>query len=189
MSVRLPTYAAIPLLLVFLSASACNRTSVTLTGPDTTTNLKATLAAEPETVRPQFLTDLCPAHPSFGARLTVIVGGEDLIVRGIRFGFFDRTGIRVVPDAFLTSLGSTSIPSTAAIPFAGTTLPNASPIPIPGAPPVHGVRVQGGERLTLPFFLRFGCGVLPEGTIIVTVDTADTIGRPAVREVKVSVQP
>jgi hypothetical protein len=190
MAVRLPTYAVILLLLVLVSSSACNRGSVTMTAPNTTTNLKATLASEPESVRPQFLTDLCPSHPAFGVRLTVIVGGEDLIVRGVRFGFFGRTGTHFVPHAFLTTLGSTTIPSTSAVPFTGTvSLPNSSPIPIPGAPAIHGVRVNAGDRLALPFFLRFGCGVLPEGSIVVTVDTSDTIGRFGAPELTIPLRP
>ena len=189
MSVRLPTYAAILLVLVFLASPACSRSAVTPTSPNTTTNLKS-VSVEPESVRPEFISgSSCSTRPPFGVRFTVIVGGEDLIIRGIRFGFTDRFGNRLVPDVIPTIEGSSSIPSSSPIPFPGpATLPNASPIPIPGASPITGVLVTDTRRLSLPFFLRFGCDVFPEGTIVVIVDTADTVGRFGARELNVALR-
>lgn len=189
MSVRLPTYAAISLVLVFLTSPACSPNSITPTSPNTTTNLKS-LSAEPEMVRPEFVSNpSCLTHQAFGVRLIVIIGGEDLIVRGIRFGFTDRFGNRSLPDVFSTTAGSTSIPSSGPVPFPGAAvLPNVSAIPIPGSSPITGMLVPDAQRLSLPFFLRFGCDVFPEGTIVITLDTADTVGRPGTREVNVAVR-
>jgi hypothetical protein len=190
MSVRLPTYAAISLVLVLLSASACNRGSASVTSPATTTNLKAALAVEPAVLRPEILNDVtCPAAAAFGIRLNVIVGGDDLIIRGVRFIFSDRLGRRLIPEAFSSGAGSTSIPSSAPIPFPnGSALPGSAPITIPGFPVFNGTRVIPGARLTQPFFLRFGCDVLPEGTIIVTVDHVDASGRPGLSDIQVGVR-
>jgi hypothetical protein len=188
MSVRLPTYAAVSLVLVFASASACNRGASTVTSPDTTTNLKASLSVEPTAVRPDFLTGFtCAALPAFGAQLTVIVGGDDLIVRGIRFSFTDRVGRTVIPDAFPTA-PVTSLPITFPIPPGGSSIPTNSPIPVPGFPSFNGSRIVPNSRLTQPFLLRFGCDVAPEGTIVVVIDTSDVIGRTGRSEVRVSLR-
>jgi hypothetical protein len=188
MSVRLPTYAAIALVLLFVSATACSRGSATVTSPDTTTNLKASLTVEPAAVRPEFLPGLgCAGLAAFGVQLTVIVGGDDLIVRGIRFSFTDRFGRRMTPDAFATA-APTTLPSSSPIPFGRTTIPTNSPIPVPGFPPFNGTRVVPHHKLTQPFFLRFGCDVLPEGSIVVVVDTSDIVGRTGRSEVEVSVR-
>lgn len=190
MYARFPTYAAILSFLVFFAATACNRGSIGPTSPGPSTTVKTSLTAEPVAARPEFLSNpTCPTHPSFGIRITVIVGGNDLIVRGIRFAFTDRFGSRALPDVFPTPAGSTSIPSSSPIPIPGSAaLPGSSPIPIPGSSPINGVLVSDGTRLALPFFLRFGCDVVPEGTIIIIVDTADRTGRPGTSEVRVAVR-
>ena len=189
MNVRLPTYVVILLVLVGLPFAACNRSTPGLTSPDANTNLKVALMTEPQSLRPEFLRDSpCPTHPPFGVRLTVIVGGDDLIVRNVRFGFLDRSGVRRTPEVFATQEGVASIPTSPPIPFGSSTLPNASPIPIPNASPITGVLLSQGRRLALPFFLRLPCGVLSEGSVIVSVDGADTIGRLNTTELRVPVQ-
>jgi hypothetical protein len=188
MAVRLPTYAAILLGLAVLLVPACNRGTVAVTSPATTTDLKVSVAAEPSQLKPEIFPNPCPTHPSFGVRLTVIVGGDDLIVRDVRFGFVDRRGARFTPDVFAATEGVASIPTSSPIPFGSISIPNASPVPIPNAPPITGILLRDSRRLTLPFFLRFGCGVLSEGSVIVSVDTADTLGRSGVHEVGVPVQ-
>ena len=188
MAVRLPTYAAILLVPSVLFASACNRGTVAVTSPATTTDLKVSVAAEPSQLRPELFPNPCPTHPSFGVRLTVIVGGDDLIVRDVHFGFVDRRGARFTPDVFFTTEGGSSIPTSSPIPPGSINIPNTSPIPIPGSSPVTGVLLNDARRLALPFFLRFGCDVLSDGFVLVAVDTSDRAGRFNVHEVRVPVQ-
>ena len=59
------------------------------------------------------------------------------------------------------------------MPRPGATSLPTSPIPIPGTSPLTGVAVAAGASRSLPFFLRFGCGVVPEGTLFVATDIAD----------------
>jgi hypothetical protein len=141
-------------------------------------------------VRPEFLPgSSCTGRPSFGVRITVIVGGgEDLILRGLRFTFTDRFGERALPDVFPTPEGP-FIPSSTPVPFPGVApLPTRGPIPIPGSPPIDGVLVSALTSGKLPFFLRFGCGVFPEGTILIGGELNDRNGRHSTTELRVSVR-
>jgi hypothetical protein len=160
---RSPRYPAIMLALLLAAVTACNRTSASPTTPAAAdAALKPSFTAEPLKVRPEFLPHgSCTGRTPFGVRITVVVAaGEDFILRGLSFSFTDRFGGRSLPDVFPTPDGS-SIPTSAPIPFPGfAPLPTRGPIPIPGSPPIDGVLVGRTVR-ELPFFLRFGCGLVP----------------------------
>jgi hypothetical protein len=128
----------------------------------------------------------CPAGTPFGLRLVVVVtAGEDVFIRGLGFDFLDRLGTtstsRLIPTSAApfggTSLPSSPVPLPSSVPVS---IPSSFPIPIPGSMPL-----SAGVSQTLPFFLRFGCGVPPVGTLVVSVDTVD--GRGTVRTSRVSV--
>jgi hypothetical protein len=184
-----PRYMAVMLTLLLAAVTACNRTSASPTTPAAAdAALKASFTAEPLKVQPEFLpTGLCSGRSPFGVRITVVVGaGEDFILRGVSFSFTDRFGGRSLPDVFPTPDGS-SIPMSAPVPFPGfAPLPTRGPIPIPGSPPIDGVLVGRTVR-ELPFFLRFGCGLVPDGTIVIVIDLNDRRGRPERAEMEVRV--
>jgi hypothetical protein len=151
-------------------AGGCSRMPATPAGPAEGTGQQASITAEPRSARPDFLpTPTCPTRPAFGVRLSIIIrGSHGLTLRGFRFQFIDRLGGRTLPEVI-------PIPT----PSATSSLPSSSPIPIPGfaalpaSPPVLG---------GLPFFVRFGCNVIPEGTLLVTADAGhEAFEMPEVR--------
>jgi hypothetical protein len=185
---RSPKYAPIMLTLLLTASVACNRTSAAPTTPAPAGSaLKPSFTAEPLVVRPQFLAgSSCTTRPAFGVRITIVLGsGEDVILRGLRFSFRDRFGERTLPEVFPTPEGS-FIPTSTPVTFPGVApLPTRAPIPIPGSPPIDGVLVSALTSRELPFFLRFGCGVFPEGTILIDADLNDRNGRPDRAEMRV----
>lgn len=205
MEVRVPKYG-VGLLFVALSAVAgCDRAAVSVTAPAGDAgggSMQSSFAAEPAAVRPEFVaTAGCTGHPAFIARVSVVVGGgpHDVIVRGLRFGFTDRFGAgslpTIIPIPSISSPAPTSslpsaspIPSTSPIPIPGiAALPGASPIPIRGASPINGLLVPNGTYRSLPFLLRFGCGVLGDGTLVITADAADRNGLFGTSNVRVRI--
>jgi len=192
MYARFPTYAPVLLFLALTATAACDRLDVTATSPEPVTGLKASLTAEPSSVRPEFLPSLsCPTRPGFGIRVVVIISGGDVILRAIRFGFTDRLGDLAFPQVFPTpslSSASTSFPSSSPIPIPGAApLPGSSVIPIPGALPIEGLLVSGSR--SLPFSLTFGCGLVPEGTITISAETATRNGSSGTSQLIVPVRP
>jgi hypothetical protein len=140
-------------------------------------------------LHPEFLqTDACAARSPFGLRLRVILSGRrDLILRGLRFHLTDRFGTSALPEVIPTPSGSEAslVPTPSQLPGAAS-LPS-SPIPIPGVSPLTGVQVVAGSTQTLPFFLRFGCGVVPEGTLFVMTDVAGPDGHAGTSRIGVRV--
>ena len=186
MDVRLPRYA--PVILLVASVAACSGNPSTPTAPAALVAQSA-ITAEPLTVQPEFLHgSQCPVRPPFGLRLSIVVNGGDVILRGMQFRLIDLSGGSVFPDVIpMPSISaSPSIPTSAPIP-----LPEASPIPIPGSSPTSGVFVSVGTSRRLPFFLRFGCGVVPGGTLFITVDATDGAGRsqPSQLRLRVATEP
>ena len=185
---RSPRYPAVMLALLLAAVTACNRSSASPTTPAAADiALKPAFTAEPLTVRPEFLPrGSCTGRAPFGVRIVVDVrAGEDFILRGLSFSFTDRFGVRSLPDVFSTP--DSSIPTSGPIPFPGfAPLPTRGPIPIPGSPPIDGVLV-GRTVQEIPFFLRFGCGLVPDGTIVIVVDLNDRRGRPERAEMEVRV--
>ena len=188
---RSPRYPAVMLTLLLAAVTACNRTSASPTTPAAAeAALKPSFTAEPLAVRPEFLPrGSCPGRSPFGVRITVVVvAGEDFILRGLRFSFTDRFGGSSLPDVFPTPEGS-FIPSASPLTVPGfAPLPTRGPIPIPGSPPIDDALLVDAQSLReLPFFLRFGCGLVPNGTIVIIVDFNDRRGRPDRAEMEVRV--
>jgi hypothetical protein len=193
MYARFPTYGLVLLFLVFTATAACDRLD-TPASPAPKASAEASLTAEPAAPRPELLHSFaCPTRPGFGIRLIVIASGEqDLILRGIRFAFMDRFGDRAFPQVIPTptlSSASTSLPSSSPIPIPGAApLPGSSLIPVPGALPIEGLLISGGGSRSLPFFLTFGCGLVPEGTITISADTATRSGSSGTSQLLVPVR-
>jgi hypothetical protein len=107
-----------------------------------------------------------------------IRGGEDVILRSVRFAFEDRNGGRTLPQIIaLPSLTSphpagATLPSSTPVTMPGIApLPASTSIPIPGASSVTGVLVPGGSERRFAFFLQFSCTVLPHGDVVVVIDS------------------
>jgi hypothetical protein len=171
MSIRLLRYG---LPLLFLSCAACDRANVTaVTGPTTVVSdlASSTFAFEPSTLRPEILpAGQCVRQSPFGTRVILVIRGDVVILRSVRFRFADRFGFNALPRvAFIPGPAPMTAPISTfpsnPIPMPGMApLPMTSPIPIPGSPQ------------TLPFFLSFDCGVAPEGRLTVSIDAADRNG-------------
>ena len=198
MQLQATKYGAGLLFVALAITAGCDRVAVSVTAPGGDAgggSMQSSFAAEPATVSPEFVnTPGCTGHPAFIAQLSLVVGGpHDVIVRGLRFGFTDRFGAGSLPEIIpIPSRASLppapSLPGGSPIPIPGSAaLPGASPIPIPGAPPIDGLFVPNGTYRSLPFRLRFGCGVLGDGTLVITADTADRNGRFSTSNVRVRI--
>jgi hypothetical protein len=191
MYARFSNYVTVFLVSVSTVTAACSdNASPTAPAP----RESPVVTAEPLTVDPEFLPNpFCPTRPPFGVRLTVIVrAGQDLIVRGMRFDFIDRSGDAQIPLVIpipLNSSGPVTIPSSMPVPIPGSSpipIPSSPPLPIPGFSPLDGVLVTGGS-LRAPFFVQFGCDVPAAGTLFISVDTADRRGTANTSRVRVCV--
>ncbi len=153
-----PRYAPFFLILLLVAAAAagCNRSADTPTSPSTP-SLQASITAEPLSAKPEFLNGpVCDGRVSFGVRVFISFRGPVVVLRTLRFQFVDLLGRRSTPDVF-------SLPSPSA---AASSLPLSSPVTMPGIaalPPLP-------SDSPLGFFARFGCGIVPEGTLIITGD-------------------
>ena len=145
------------------------------------------LSVQPEKVEPEFLPPIrrCSDARAFRTRFVVIIGGmEAFVVQELRVSFSDRFGVAAVP-AVVPATGAPSgsmITSSPPIP-----LPTSMPIPIPTSGPNNGLSVFPGGSQELPVTLEFGCGVRPEGTIVVDVGTRDSHGRSTTHRLSVDV--
>jgi hypothetical protein len=196
MYARLPKYVALFLLSAFL-ASGCGNTNEGAS-PTTPTEVRGSMgiSAEPEVVTPEFLpSPFCARFRPFGARILIVVRpGRDLVLRGVRFHFIDRFGVRAVPTAIplvTTTSGPSGTPgSTIPVPGSATIpIPGSSTIPIPGSPSSFDpLMILGGSQQTLPFFLQFDCGVPADGTVFVNVDTTNGSGSPQTSQLRVEIR-
>lgn len=157
MHARFHFYAPILLLLAPMMAG-CGRLSASPTDPEPPTALQGSITAEPPTARPEFLhSPACSASPAFSFVLRINVGGgPGLKLHGFGFLFIDRFGARTLPEV-------TPIPTPSAF-----SMPSSSPVPVPGFVRVPAASAGTGQ---FPFFVKFGCDLVPEGTLIVTADT------------------
>ena len=193
----LPSFGLLVLSPILLLTGGCNRMDFAFNaaGPAPLTanvNAAGSFDVEPGTLRPEFLHGACGTHAPFGFRIGISFrGGDDIILRGVRFSFADHSGARVLPDVFpIASLASAppTMPSTSPVTMPGIApLPAASPISIPGVSPITGVLVPAGAHRRFDFFLGFGCLVFSPGEIIVVIDTADRRGRPHTSRIRVVV--
>jgi len=163
--------------------TACESTT-TVAGPTalssgggTATGASTPFGVEPATLRPELISggNSCGSFRPFNANIVLVVsGGSAGFVHGVRFRFTDRFGIVTLP-------GVSSSPSGFPVPFPNGIAPLPTPIPIPGS------TTNPSQRL--PFFLRFDCGVRPDGMLGISVDSADTRGRMQTSQLQVQVTP
>ena len=167
-------YAPVLLLLVITATGGCSRAGASPTSPSSS-SFQTSITAEPLSARPEFLpSGSCTGRPPFGVRVFINLRGRDVVLRGLSFQFIDLVGHRTLPEVI--ALPS---PTTAA-----SSLPASSPVAIPGIaalPPLP-------QPSTVPLFARFGCGVIPEGTLIITGDVRNHDGREERQEMKVRVE-
>jgi hypothetical protein len=192
MSQRFPTSALLLLLSVVACTIGCNRSDVAVTTPAPSMALSSSFEAEPGAVRPEFFPhDSCFGRPSFGFGFTIVIGGDhDLLLFGLRVGFHDRFGGSFFPQVMPTpTMGASTLPSSGPIPLPGiAAIPGASPIPFAGREPVHGLLVPGGKPGRLPYFVKFGCGINPFGTLRINADLKDTNGQSRTLEAQIRVE-
>jgi hypothetical protein len=185
---RCPVRRSLPgfglLVLSALTTAACDSTvAFTATGPaplSANVNVSGSFGIEPSIVRPEQLPGSCGAHSPFGLRLGVTVrGGDDVILRSVRFVFEDRDGRRALPEVTALPSLSSPLPAAGALPSSSPVtvpgnapLPTTGPIPIPGATPITGVLVPAGSDRRFTFFLQFTCLVFPQGDVVVVIDSA-----------------
>ena len=194
----LPGFGLLVLSLLVFTTTACNRLDVAFsaTGPAPLTanvSLSAAFDVEPSIVRPEILPGSCGTHSPFGVRLGLAIrGSEDFILRSVRFSFEDRFGARTLPDVMPIPSLSSPLPAGAALPSSSPVsvpgiapLPAATSIPIPDGSPITGMLVPGGSPRSLHFFIRFGCGIVSRGTILIIIDAADRHGRFETSELRV----
>lgn len=189
MHVRFPRYAPV-LLFVVAAAAGCDGDAASPSSPGPVVPLRSSVTVEPHVVLPEFLpAGSCASRSPFGLRLRVILSGQrDLVLRGLRFRLADPFGTSALPEVIPVPTGSeAALPTPQSIPLPGASVLPASPIPIPGTSPLTGVQVTAGASRPLPFFLRFGCGVIPEGTLFVMTDIADGQGQSGTSQVGVRV--
>jgi hypothetical protein len=199
MTTSLPKYGVSLLFMLLVATTACGRTDAVPTAPTptlATSSVQSAFGVEPLSVMPEFLHDgSCVGSRRFGARLGLSVrGGRDVILRGLRFSFVDRFGARSLPEVIpIPSLSAPlpqalTIPTASPVPIPGVApLPGTSPIPIPGSSPVIGLVFPAGTSRVLPFFVRFGCGVVPEGFVFIAAEAADDAGNFSTSELRVRV--
>ena len=175
---RLPTSRAVSLVFLCALSGACSGTSDGPASPAPTGASKSILTAEASSVRPEFLPGrFCPGRPSFGTNIVIVINGDDdLILRELRFTLFDRFNSRFLPEVLTIIDGVVPTVSPVPIPTGLAPIPRAGPIPIPGSGPINGLLVNGRRPERLPFFLRFGCGVTPQGTIEIAGSLHDRNG-------------
>jgi hypothetical protein len=187
---RLPTSCAVSLVLLCALSGACSSTSAGPASPAPTGASKSILAVESGSARPEFLPGRdCPGRPSFGTTIVILVSGdEDLILRELRFTLFDRFHVRTQPDVFSIVDGVVPTALPVPIPAGLAPIPRTAPIPIPGSAPITGLLVNARRPERLPFFLRFGCDITPQGTIEIEGTLHDRGGRPRDEELRVALQ-
>jgi hypothetical protein len=185
MHVRVSTFAPAVFVLLSLAASACEDNDAVLrAGMNTPSPIRAHLiTVEPVAIVPEFLpSPFCRSLPPFRTRFNLIVRAErDLFLRRFGFAFRDRLGGRALPTAIPTSFAGAGMPVSPPVP-----MPSASAIPVPGTLPFHGVMLSRDVN-TVGLLLNFDCGVPPEGTLFIDVETADRDGVQDVSHVSVRI--
>ena len=103
----------------------------------------------------------------------------ELSVRRLILAGGFAVAVAAAPAIAVFTLPSSSVPLSSSVPVP---IPSSSPIPIPGS-----MSLSAGVSRTLPFFLKFGCGVTPVGTLVVSIDTVDGRGSAGTSRVSVNV--
>ena len=176
------------LILAIAGAAGCSDDAGNPVAPPPVVGLGPSITAEPQSPRPEFLPQFpCPAQPVFGLGLTIVVNSHDreVALQALRFTLIGLSGARALPDVFAASL-----PLSRPIPIPSpATLPGSPPVGVPGSTPIRNVAIGSGSARSLPFFLRFACGTVPEGTLVVTAETTDAMGAIRTSELRVAVNP
>jgi hypothetical protein len=147
-------YAPVLLSLAIMTLAGCGDSDAP-TAPNSR-GLQASITAEPLSARPEFLPLFCEGLPAFGVRVVINLRGPDVVLSGLRFQFIDLVGTRTLPEVIRLPTPSSSVSS----------IPTTTPVTLPGIaalPPLP-------TSTTIPFFARFGCGIRPEGTLIINGD-------------------
>ena len=202
MARSLPNFGVAVLFLSLLVTTGCNNTEAefSMTGPAplvATANIHSSFGVEASTVQAESLhSGSCVGGYPFGARVGVRVhGNDDVILRGLRFKYVDPRGAPSYPTIIPIPTLSTPVemigimPTRSPIPVPGfAPLPTSTLMPTPGSSPIEGVVITGGTPQSFPFFVRFGCGVITDGVIVIIVDAGDRHGRFSTSELKVAVR-
>ena len=190
MTRSLPTFG-VPLLFVLLIVTtACESSDAGVTAPGAPREMSAvesSLGVEPRSVHPTFLpAGSCVGSRPFGASVSVVFSGaHDVILRGLRFSFIDRFGVTTLPHVV-------PIPTHLEAPAQASTIPTTTPVTLPGIAALPGlspITMPGGSSHLLRYFAQFGCGVFPEGVLIIDADAGDRSGRFAMSELRVLIEP
>jgi hypothetical protein len=177
-------------LTAIASAIGCDGSTPSPTEPQALVAAESTVTVDPGFLKPEFLhADSCARRAPFGLRLRVNVSGRrDFFIRSMRFRFDDPFETSAFPEVIPTPSGSeAALAAPLTAPFRGGASLPPSAIPIPGAAPFTGRFVPHNTPQSLPFFLRFGCGVIPQGTLLVITDVAAGSGAPGTLQVRVPV--
>ena len=168
--------AAVLLLALAVSAGCGDDDNGVPTGPTVVSQgvYGPSVTAEPLVLTPEFLTGpFCFRGRPFAVRLSLLLAArETLALRSVGFAFTDRFGFLAIPTASPIPLPQPD-PSSGSVP-----VPSTGPIPMPAPGSGDAVVIAAGTVGRFPFLLRFGCGVVPDGTIRITVGTLIN-GRPA----------
>jgi hypothetical protein len=189
MDVRFPRYAP-ALLFVVAASAACNSGTSAPTSPVVLASLQSAVSVEPRTVQPEFLhAGSCAARQPFGFRLRVIFDGRgNRTLRRLRFHLSDPDGSTTLPEIIPIPSGQeAALAPLQPVPTPGITSTPGTTIPIPGSLPLTGIPVGSGASQTHPFFLKFPCGVIPAGTLMVIADVGDASGRVDTSQLRVPV--
>ncbi len=187
MDVRIPRYAAV-VLLWLVATAGCDSAAVSVNAPSTPVPLSSPVTVEPMVVRPEFLHGgTCAAFSPFGLRLRLSFREHrHLTLRGLRFRLTDRFGVDALPEVIpLPSGMEAALPTPISSPLPGAASLPAPPLPVPGSSSMTGIGIAAGTPLA--FFLRFGCGVAPEGLLFVSIQVVDRDGRSESSDVRVRV--
>lgn len=196
----LPSFGLLVLSLSTIATVACNRMDVAFntTGPaplSASVSVSGSFGVEPSIIHPEALPGTCGTHSPFGLRLGITIrGGEEVILRGVRFAFEDRAGTRALPQVTPIPSLSAPLPAPATLPSSSpVTMPGTAPlpatasIPIPGGSSINGLLVPAGSQRRFDFFLQFTCIVFPQGEVVVVIDSARRSGSFETSELRVPV--
>jgi hypothetical protein len=192
MRARFRVCALALLIVTLVSAAGCSDESGSPAAPLPVAGAGASVTAEPLSIRPEVLSQFpCPGQPAFGLGVTIVVTSHDrnVVLQSLRFALTDPSGAVEVPDVF-PALLPVSSPSARTFPIPGEALlPGSPPVGVPGSSPVRNVTIASGSPRSLPFFLRFACGIVPGGTLLVTAETTDARGAIRTSDVRIAVTP
>jgi hypothetical protein len=184
MHARISTFVLAVLVVLAMGITACEDNGpvgARVSGPSP---FQARLVSvEPAAVVPEFLTSpSCRTLPPFRTGFDLFVHAQrNLFLRRLGFDFRDRSGRRVLPTVFPTFITGVTAGSSTPVP-----MPTSLPVPIPGTLPFHGAVVSPPfSRIGL--VLTFECGVPANGTLFITVETADDNGATDVSQASVRI--